>query len=302
MKRIVLLVSAFVTVLSSCHSGEDFDATGTFEATEVIVSAEANGKLFYMDAEEGTVLDEGQEVGLVDTVQLYLRKLQLEASRKSVQNQKPDIQKQIAATKEQIATAQRERNRVERLLKSDAANRKQLDDWDAQLAILHRQLDAQVSSLQNNTASLDEQSSSVAIQVAQVEDQLRKCHIVSPIKGTVLAKYTEPGELVATGKPLFKIADMENIFLRAYITSTQLVFVRLGDRVTVWADFGDGECRQYEGKVTWIADEAEFTPKTILTDDERANQVYAVKIAVRNDGLIKLGMYGKVKLPNQSSE
>ncbi len=302
MKRIVLLVSAFAAVLSSCHSGDDFDATGTFEATEIIVSAEANGKLWAMDAEEGMLLDKGQEIGLVDTVQLYLRKLQLEANKKSVQSQRPDIRKQIAATKEQIATAQRERERVERLLESDAANRKQLDDWDAQLAVLHRQLDAQVSSLQNNTASLNEQSSSVAIQVAQVEDQLHKCHIVSPIKGTVLAKYAEPGEWVATGKPLFKMADMENIFLRAYITSAQLVSVRLGDQVAVWADFGDNERRQYEGKVTWIADEAEFTPKTILTDDERANQVYAVKIAVRNDGLIKLGMYGKMRLHNQLSE
>ena len=169
MKRIVLLVSAFAAVLSSCHSGDDFDATGTFEATEIIVSAEANGKLWAMDAEEGMLLDKGQEIGLVDTVQLYLRKLQLEANKKSVQSQRPDIRKQIAATKEQIATAQRERERVERLLESDAANRKQLDDWDAQLAVLHRQLDAQVSSLQNNTASLNEQSSSVAIQVAQVE-------------------------------------------------------------------------------------------------------------------------------------
>ena len=295
MKYLHYLTLTFTALLSACHSANDFDATGTFEATEITVSAETSGKLFYLNAEEGTRLKQGEEVGLTDTIQLYLRKLQLEASMKSVESQRPDIRKQIAATKEQIATAERERNRVENLLQVNAANRKQLDDWNSQLAVLHRQLEAQVSSLENNTASLNEQSSSVAIQAAQIADQLQKCHILSPISGTVLAKYAEPGELAAPGKPLFKIADMENIFLRAYITSAQLASVTLGQKVKVIADFGGDICSEYEGKVTWIADEAEFTPKTILTDDERANQVYAVKIAVRNDGKIKLGMYGKVK-------
>ena len=281
--------------LSACRSEKEYDATGTFEATEIIVSSEANGKLFYLNAEEGARLTCGAEVGLVDTVQLYLKKLQLQASRKSVVKQRPDIQKQIAALKEQIATARRERARVENLLKSNAANQKQLDDWESQLNVLQRQLDAQLSSLRNSTASLNEQSSSVAIQIAQMEDQLQKCHILAPINGTVLAKYAEPGELAVSGKPLFKIADMESIFLRAYITSTQLSTVELGNQVKVFADFGGGHKKEYEGRITWIADEAEFTPKTILTDDERANQVYAVKIAVRNDGCIKIGMYGEVK-------
>lgn len=203
----------------------------------------------------------GTEVGLVDTVQLHLQKLQLEASRKSFTSQRPDIRKQIAATQEQIATARRERNRVENLLKADAANRKQLDDWDAQLALLNRQLEAQISSLENSTASLNEQSSSIAVQIARIEDQLQKCHIRTPISGTILAKYAEPGELATAGKPLFKIADTENICLRAYVTSTQLASVRLGDQVRVFADFGDNNRKAYPGKVTWIADEAEFTPK-----------------------------------------
>lgn len=295
MKPIYLIFTGLLMSLSACNSTSEFDATGTFEATEIIVSAEANGKLFFLDVEEGTRLTRGAEVGLVDTVQLFLKKLQLQASMKSVEKQRPDIRKQIAATKEQIATAKRERARVENLLKANAANQKQLDDWDSQLIVLQRQLDAQVSSLQNSTESLNEQSSSVAIQVAQVEDQLQKCHILAPIDGTVLSKYAEPGELASVGKPLFKIADVENIYLRAYITSTQLADVKLGDSVKVFADFGGDNRKEYPGTVTWIADEAEFTPKTILTKDERANQVYAVKIAVRNDGMIKIGMYGEVK-------
>ena len=295
MKKRYVFQTLLLICLTACGSKDEFDATGTFEATEIVVSSEATGKLFYLNAEEGMHFTQGTEVGLIDTVQLYLKKRQLEAQMKSVENQRPDIHRQIAATKAQIATAQRERNRGENLLKAQAANRKQLDDWDSQLAVLNRQLEAQLSSLGNTTASLTEQSSSVAIQVAQVEDQLKKCHITVPINGTILAKYAEPSELATVGKPLFKIADMEHIFLRAYLTSSQLESVKLGNEVTVFADFGNAQLRNYPGKIVWISEEAEFTPKTILTNDERANQVYAVKIAVENDGHIKLGMYGKVK-------
>ena len=274
---------------------ENFDATGTFEATEVIVSAEASGKLIHFRADEGVQLTCGEEVGLIDTVQLHLQKMQLLANRKSVDTQRPDIGKQIAATRQQIAKAEQEKSRVERLLQSNAANRKQWDDWNAEIALLNKQLEAQLSTLQKNTASLNEQSASVAIQVAQVEDKLQKSRIISPISGTVLAKYAEAGELASVGKPLFKIADVENMYLRAYITSKQLAEVKLGQQVALYADFGDGERKTFEGTVTWISDKAEFTPKTILTDDERANQVYAIKIAFRNDGTAKIGMYGEVK-------
>lgn len=286
---------ALLLLCAACTSEKAYDATGTFEATEIIVSAEANGRIFFLDADEGTQLEKGQEVGLIDTLQLYLKKLQLVASSKSVSAQRPDIRKQIAATQEQLEKARRERQRTEQLLKAHAANRKQLDDWDAQIRIYEKQLEAQRSTLQNSTSSLNEQSASVDIQIAQTEDLLQKCHILSPIAGTILAKYAEPGELASNGKPLFKIADMEHIFLRAYITSTQLADVQLGQSVKVYADFGGQNRKEYDGSVAWIADEAEFTPKTILTDDERANQVYALKIAVRNDGTIKLGMYGEVK-------
>ena len=286
-----------VWLLSACGNGTpDYDATGTFEATEVIVSAEAAGKLLQLEVEEGTRLKAGEEVGLVDTVQLYLKKLQLEASMKSVESQRPDLAKQIAATKQQITTAQREKKRVENLLAAGAANQKQLDDWDAQVNLLQRQLIAQESSLMKSTNSLTEQGNSVSIQVAQVEDQLNKCHIQSPIEGTVLAKYAEAGELASVGKPLFKVGEVDRMYLRAYVTSEQLSQVKLGDKVTVYSDYGNSEQKAYPGVVTWISDRSEFTPKTILTKNERANLVYAVKIAVKNDGSLKICMevwYGK---------
>lgn len=283
----------FLLLLAACNNGTPkYDATGTFEDTDVIVSAEASGKLLSFDIEEGTALKAGQQVGIIDTIQLYLKKLQLEASVKSVEGQRPDIIKQVAATKEQIVQAKRERDRVANLLRVGAANQKQLDDAESLLGVLQKQLVAQNSTLKNSDQSLTWQSSSVGIQVAQMEDQLRKCHIASPLTGTVLAKYAEAGELAALGTPLFKIADMEQIYLRAYITSEQLANVKLGQKATVYADYGDDIRKEYPGVVTWISDTSEFTPKTILTKNERANLVYAVKIAVKNDGMLKIGMYG----------
>ena len=290
--RNLLGLCSLLALFSACGNGAPkYDATGTFETTEVLVSAEASGRLLYFDIEEGMLLT----AGVVDTVQLYLKKLQLEASLKSVEEQRPDILKQVAATKEQISAAQRERNRVANLLKVGAANQKQLDDAEDQLEVLRKQLVAQNSTLSNSHQSLTWQSSSVGIQVAQVEDQLKKCHITSPITGTVLAKYAEAGELTAMGTPLFKVADTEQMYLRAYITSEQLSQVKLGQKVTVFSDYGTDEHKQYPGVVTWISDTSEFTPKTILTKNERANLVYAVKIAVHNDGLLKIGMYGGVE-------
>ena len=294
--RNLLGLCSLLALFSACGNGAPkYDSTGTFETTEVLVSAEASGRLLYFDIEEGMLLKAGEEVGVVDTVQLYLKKLQLEASIKSVEEQRPDILKQVAATKEQISAAQRERNRVANLLKVGAANQKQLDDAEDQLEVLRKQLVAQNSTLSNSHQSLTWQSSSVGIQVAQVEDQLKKCHITSPITGTVLAKYAEAGELTAMGTPLFKVADTEQMYLRAYITSEQLSQVKLGQKVTVFSDYGTDEHKQYPGVVTWISDTSEFTPKTILTKNERANLVYAVKIAVHNDGLLKIGMYGGVE-------
>lgn len=279
-----------------CGNRDDFDATGTFEATEVTVSAEANGRILCFDVEEGDSVEAAVPVGAIDTVQLYLQKLQLERQVASARSSRPDVRKQATALREQIAQQLTERRRVENLLKDGAATTKQLDDIDAQLKILQGQLDALLSTLHNNLASIDENSSAIELQIAQIEDRLSKCRIVSPVGGTVLAKYAEAGELAAVGRPLMKVADLGQVYLRAYFTSEQLSSLRLGQQVTVTADFGGDERIDYPGRITWIASESEFTPKSIQTRNARANLVYAVKIAVKNDGRLKLGLYGEVKL------
>ena len=279
-----------------CGNRDDFDATGTFEATEVTVSAEANGRILCFDVEEGDSVEAAVPVGAIDTVQLYLQKLQLERQVASARSSRPDVRKQATALREQISQQQTERRRVENLLKDGAATTKQLDDIDAQLKILQGQLDALLSTLHNNLASIDENSSAIELQIAQIEDRLSKCRIVSPVGGTVLAKYAEAGELAAVGRPLMKVADLGQVYLRAYFTSEELSSLRLGQQVTVTADFGGDERIDYPGRITWIASESEFTPKSIQTRNSRANLVYAVKIAVKNDGRLKLGLYGEVKL------
>lgn len=283
-------------ILAGCSRSESFDATGTFEATEVTVSAEASGRILAFNVNEGDRIEQGQTVGTIDTVQLYLQKMQLERQIASVRSNRPDISKQVTALQEQIAQQENERTRVKRLLDDGAATTKQLDDIDATLKILNGQLEATRSTLRNNTASIDENSSSIELQIAQVEDRLAKCRIVSPVTGTVLAKYAETGELASTGRPLMKVADLDHIYLRAYFTSEQLAALQLGQEVTVTADFGADEQYEYPGHIIWIASESEFTPKNIQTRNTRANLVYAVKIAVENDGRLKIGLYGEVNL------
>ena len=295
MKRFIIY-GAIPLLAVSCGCDGDFDATGTFEATEIVVSAEAAGRILRFDAEEGDVLRAGRQVGTIDTVQLYLQKLQLERQRASVRSGRPDIGKQAASLREQIAKQQTERRRVENLLKDGAATTKQLDDIDAQLKVLGGQLDALLSTLENNAVSIDENSSAIELQIAQVEDRLAKCRIVSPVTGTVLAKYAEAGELASVGRPLMKVADLDRIYLRAYFTSDQLADLRLGQEVTVTADFGGERQLDYPGRIVWIASESEFTPKTVQTRNSRAGLVYAAKIAVENDGRLKIGLYGEVKL------
>ena len=283
-------------ILAGCSRSESFDATGTFEATEVTVSAEASGRILAFNVNEGDRIAQGQTVGTIDTVQLYLQKMQLERQIASVRSNRPDISKQVTALREQIAQQEAERTRIKRLLDDGAATTKQLDDIDASLKILNGQLEATLSTLRNNTASIDENSSSIELQIAQVEDRLAKCRIVSPVTGTVLAKYAETGELASTGRPLMKVADLDHIYLRAYFTSEQLAALQLGQEVTVTADFGADEQYEYPGHIIWIASESEFTPKNIQTRNTRANLVYAVKIAVENDGRLKIGLYGEVNL------
>lgn len=298
MKKIAVY-SIVPLLLASCGNRDDFDATGTFEATEVVVSAEATGRILYFEVEEGDTLVAGRQVGAIDTVQLYLQKLQLERQRASIHSNRPDIAKQASALRSQIAQQERERSRVENLLNDGAATTKQLDDINASIRVLNGQLEALLSNLENNTSALDANASAVDLQIAQIEDRLAKCRIVSPIDGSVLVKYSEAGELAAAGRPLMKVADMSLLYLRAYFTSDQLARLKVGQEVTVVADFGGDQQREYPGRITWIASESEFTPKTIQTRDTRANLVYAVKIAVENDGLLKIGLYGEVRLPEK---
>ena len=283
-------------MLVSCGKSKDnFDASGTFETTEVIVSAEAAGKILSFDVQEGQILKAKEVVGSIDSVQLYLRKMQLLSNEKSIVVRRPDVQKQIAAIEQQIATARTERTRFVNLLKANAANQKQLDDIDAQIAVLEKQLNAQKTTLVTTNQGITDDTQGLKLQVAQIEDQLNKCRIVSPINGTVLVKYAQMGEVAAPGKALFKIADTENMILRAYITDAQLSQLKEGQKVKVSTDLGENKSKEYEGTLSWISSSAEFTPKTIQTRDERANLVYAVKINVKNDGYLKIGMYGNVK-------
>ena len=295
MKRIIALASAAL-IMGACSDKEkEYDATGTFEATETTVFAEQSGTLLTFDINEGDNIAPGQELGMVDTTQLWLKIQQLGATKEVYQSQKPDVEKQIAATRQQLAKAKTEQQRYQELVADGAAPRKMLDDATSRVQVLQRQLDAQVSALHTQMATLNSQQAATDVQVSQLQDQLRKCHVVAPIGGTVLEKYVERGEFVAVGKPLLKVADTDNLFLRAYVTSAQLQHIKLGQQVKVFADYGNGQKKEYEGTITWISSRSEFTPKTILTDDERADLVYAVKVAIKNDGYAKIGMYGEAK-------
>lgn len=285
-----------VLLAASCVEGNKaYDASGVFESTEVTVSAEGNGKILSLDIQEGDRLEAGQIVGCIDTVQLHLSEVQLEASRRAVGSGWLDISRQIAALESQIGKQRQELDRFTKLEKAGASNRKQVEDIQAQIETLERQLAAQEESLNSSNRNVSGQADALEAQIEQIRDRIRKCVITSPVAGTVLAKYSEAGEFAALGRALFKVADINNIRLRAYITADQLTTLKLGQQVRVFADQGSSGRKEYAGTLIWISDKAEFTPKTIQTRDERANLVYAVKIAVENDGLIKLGMYGDIK-------
>lgn len=290
-----LSIISFVFLLSCSGKNINSDASGIFEATEIVVSSQASGELLEFTVEEGASFTADQVVGYVDTLQLHLKKLQLLSNVKSVQSRRLDVATQIAATKQQIATQKREQARFEKLVQSDAANQKQLDDIVAQVAILERQLAAQKENLENGNNAVSSDMAGLLAQIAQINDQIEKSIIKSPIEGTILAKYAEPGELATQGRSLFKIANVASMKLRAYITADQLNAIKIGQAVKVFADQGVDNYKEYPGTIVWIADKAEFTPKTIQTRDERANLVYAIKVQVENDGLIKKGMYGEIK-------
>lgn len=294
MKRILYIIAATVAV--SCSSAPDYDAQGRFEATEVIISSEAGGRILYFDVEEGAPVTAGTTVGAIDSIQLDLQRRQLMAQQAALLGSSPDIEAQAASLREQIAKQRTELARVQNMLRDGAATQKQADDIEAQIRVLQSQLTATLSTLTKSTTTIKDNTEALDAQIAALDDRIAKCRIISPTDGTVLVKYAEAGELATVGKPLMKVADLNNIYLRAYFTSDQLGKLKLGDKVTVTADFGGDERYDYDGKIVWIASESEFTPKTIQTKDSRADLVYAVKIAVRNDGRLKIGHAGEVRL------
>lgn len=337
MKKLLLLAIGVLMVASCGKDKQDYDATGTFEATEITVSAESAGQLKTFNISEGQVLNNGVTVGQIDARQLTLKrnqlaanneqlaathgqldanKRQLAANKQATSSRQLDLKKQVAAIRQQIENQKRERQRFTELLKDGAVARKQVDDIDYQLQVLKKQLAATEEQIASQNAALADQNKGITAQMegidaqqavvnaqqagvrsqqAQIDDQIAHTFIKSPITGTVLEKYAEAGEFVALGKPLFKVANMKRMFIRAYITSAQLKNIRLGQKVKVMADYGKGQKKAYNGVITWISSRSEFTPKTIVTDDERADLVYAIKIQFQNDGYVKIGMYGEVK-------
>lgn len=306
----LLHLSILTLFMVSCSNQEkECDATGTFEATEVTVSAKSTGELKTFDITEGQIVESGVVVGQIDAYQLQMTAQQLEAqkrqlamSRNATDSRRLDLEKQLSSINQQISNTQRERQRFSELVRDGAVPRKQLDDINNQIKVLERQRDATRDQIRSNNASLSEQSKGISAQIdgidaqrKQIADQIANAEVKAPLSGTVLEKYVERGEFVATGKPLFKIADTQNMYLRAYVTSSQLKDIKVGQKVKVFADYGGGQKKEYNGTISWISSRSEFTPKTILTDDERADLVYAVKIAIKNDGYVKIGMYGEVK-------
>ena len=326
MKRITIMAGVLLLLVACGNKEKEYDATGTFEATEVTVSAKSTGELQRFDVTEGQEIDQNIVVGTIDAYQLKLQRQQLEntkeqlkankkqlnATRGATNSKQLDLEKQVASIRQQIANAQRERQRYNELVNDGAVPRKQLDDINYQIKVLEKQLAATQEQIRSNNASLKEQSQGITAQMegidaqqltvesqkAQLDDQIANSDIKAPITGSVLEKYVERGEYVTVGKPLFKMADTQNMFIRAYVTSAQLKDIKVGQQVKVFADYGNGQKKSYDGTVTWISSRSEFTPKTILTDDERADLVYAVKIAFKNDGYVKIGMYGEVKFQN----
>lgn len=306
----ILLVTVSSTLLISCKKGNgDFDASGTFEANEVIVSAETAGKILEFTAEEGTKLEKNQITAVIDPTNLQLQSEQVDASINALGEKTSDLtpyirtlEQQIEIQKTQVSALERERARFVNLLKEDAATGKQLDDVETQLkvareqlALTQRQLDQQKAAINTQNRSVLSEQQPLSKRKAQIDDQLSRTKVMNPVAGTVLTSYAEAGEITAPGKALYKIADLTNMDLRAYISGDQFSQVKIGQTVKVFIDNGKDEYKEMQGTVTWISDKAEFTPKTIQTKDERAHLVYATKIRVKNNGSVKVGMYGEVK-------
>lgn len=298
MKKAIILISAVsAMMLTACGNKDvDYDASGVFETTEVIVSARGTGEIVSLDVEEGQTVTANQPLGELDMTQLMLKKLQLAAGKDAATSRRLNTATQVAALRQQIANLCTEQARFKALLEDGAATQKQVDDIGYQIATLQQQLSATDEQVSSANHSIDGQSAGFDAQIGQVDDMMEQAVITSPIDGIILSKYAEAGEYAVHGRALFKVADISEMKLRAYITADQLTGLKIGQKVKVYADQRADGRKEYEGTVSWISSEAEFTPKTIQTRDERSNLVYAIKITVHNDGLIKRGMYGDVKL------
>lgn len=291
----IIIAAIILGSLQNCRTeGPVNEASGTFEATEVIVSSEVNGKVLALDLAEGQTLTRGQVVGTIDSTTLYLNKLQLLQNQKAVLAGRQDVGAQVDGLRKELDNAVADQRRIENLVKGQVASQKQLDDATLRVETLKARINAQESVLQTQNSSLNEQGRTISAQLNLVNDQLRRCRVSNPVEGTVLTKYTEAFEMTAVGKPLYKVADLSTLVLRAYITNDQQAKIKVGQAAKVMVDNGDGAMKTYPGVVQWINDKAEFTPKTIQTKDERVNLVYAIKVSVKNDGYLKIGMYGEV--------
>lgn len=295
MKKGLALIALAMLVVGCKGSDNGLIGSGSFEAAEVLVSSEANGRVLSWDIEEGSVLKAGQQVGLVDTIQLYLQKEALLRSGRGVRAASPNVTTQTKAIEVQLEDLKAQRSRTSRLVDAGAATQKQLDDIDTGIAALESQLAASRSTLSNSNAQISAQSSAIDVQVAQVDDLIARSVIRTPIDGTVTATYINMGELAGQGRPLFRVANLSDMYLRAYVQGDKLGKLKLGDTLQVHVDAVEGEKRQYDGVITWISSVAEFTPKTVQTEDERSNLVYAIKVKVTNDGYLRIGMYGEVR-------
>lgn len=306
-----LSTTLLIILFTGCKNGEsNSDASGTFEADEVIVSSELAGKILSFNVQEGLQIPKDSVVGVVDAKNISLQQEQVEASIKAlnektsnVQPQVQLLQNQLAVQQSQLNNLQHEKTRIENLLKADAATGKQLDDIKyqidvagKQIAVTQQQINVQLNNTSTQNRSILSEADPLKKRVAQLQDQVQRANIINPVTGTVITKYAEPGEVTAAGKALYKIADLSSLNLRAYITGAQLSQVKLGQTIKVLIDDGAKKYKEYNGSITWISDKAEFTPKTIQTKEERANLVYAIKVKVKNDGYLKIGMYGEVKL------
>lgn len=301
MGKIALLI--FIIFIGGCNKENNIShASGVFESEDVIVSALAVGEITKFDVEEGLVLQKDTVVGNIDNKQLQLKKLQLQNAIYSAEVKLINIDTQLAPIDEEITKYKKEVNRFTNLVKSNAANQKQLDDVKAAYNAAQKKRSATLDTMQQNNKAVENEINGLKIQIAQIEDNIQKSYIKAPIDGVVLTKYASAYEFAQTGKPLFKMADVSTLILRAYVTADILTQVKLGDSAEIMADFGKDSMKKYTGKIIWISDKAEFTPKTIPTRDERSNLVYAVKIQVKNDGYLRKGMYGEVIFNNITAE